>query len=242
MNRTLQFGEGLFETIRWRGEDDKLKLHYNRLKDSAEFFGIPCPSYEEFLGFIRTAAGGDRELYVKFVLVSKGSSYYADSPDDYEVSVFVKELPKQPEEVSLTLSDFRRHSRNPIFRHKTTSYLFNVLVKREAREKGFFDAIVLNEKGELTECSASNLLILKGGKLYTPHRENGLLQGTTIQYLRTKGIHIEEVSLNLQDITSADSVFITNSLMGVVPVRRFMDTEIKVDTELARELKITARS
>lgn len=236
MNRTLQFGEGLFETIKWQGENEKLRLHYERLKSSANFLGIPCPSYEEFLKLIETAVGDRLGCYVKFILVSRGSTYYADSPEDYEVHVVVKDLPSQPRAVSLTLSELRRHSWNPIFRHKTTSYLFNILVKKSARSEGFFDGVVLNEKGELTECSASNLILLKGGRLYTPSRDSGLLWGTTLELLIRKGVDIEERSLSLKDLHEADSVFITNSLMGVVPVRRFEETELPIEKELVEEL------
>jgi len=119
MNRTLFFGEGLFETIKWQGENRKLKLHYERLKSSADFFSIPYPSYNEFLEIIKTAVSGGLNLYVKFCLFSKGSDYYADTPDSYEMKVVVKNLPSVPERVKLTVSSYRRHSENPIFRHKT---------------------------------------------------------------------------------------------------------------------------
>ncbi|RLJ70972.1 4-amino-4-deoxychorismate lyase [Hydrogenivirga caldilitoris] len=236
MNRTLYFGEGLFETIKWFGENEKLKLHYERLKTSADFLGLPCPSYEEFLAYIKTVVGEDSGLYVKFLLLSKGSSYYVDKPESYEVRVLVREPSPPPKSVELALSSFRRHSQNPVFRHKTTSYLFNVLVRREAKEKGAFDCIVLNEREELTECSASNLILLKGKRFYTPDRESGLLWGTTLEYLIRKGVDIREKSLKVKELSEADSVFITNSLMGVVPVRKFLEREFTVNESLCKEL------
>ena len=240
MNRTTYFGEGLFESIRWIGESPKLELHYRRLKSSAEFFGIPCPSYEEFLEFIKTAVGGDSNLYVKFLLMSSGSGYYADYPEDYEVRVLVKALPKPPAEVSLLLSDLRRHSLNPLFRHKTTSYMFSVLVKREANARGFFDGVVLNEREEVTECSASNLILLKGDRLFTPTRESGLLWGTTLDYMLASGVNLEERVIKLKDLEEADTLFITNSLIGVVPVKRFGDTEYITDEDVLEELSRAA--
>ncbi len=235
MNRTLYFGEGLFETIRWRGETPKVRLHYERLKNSAIELGLKYPSYEEFLDYIRTASGGDRDVYVKLCLLSKGSDYFGDEPEDYEVRVVVKALPPVPKEVRLTLSSYRRHSKNPTFRHKTTNFLFNVLVKREARREGFFDAVVLNERGELTECSSSNLILLKGGKLLTPRRESGLLRGTTLEIL-SREFDIREEKLGLRDLEEARAVFITNSIVGVLPVVEVKGLKKEVERDLLKEM------
>jgi len=230
MNRTLYFGEGLFETIRWRGETPKVRLHYERLKSSARELGLACPSYEEFLEYIKTASGGE------ICLLSRGSDYFGDEPEDYEVRVIVKTLPPAPKEVRLTLSSYRRHSQNPTFRHKTTSFLFNVLVKREARRRGYYDGVVLNEKDELTECSSSNLILLKGSSLLTPHRESGLLWGTTLEVLSRK-FGIREERLALRDLEEADCVFITNSLVGVVPVVEVAGIKKPVDGDLLSEMR-----
>ncbi|HIC96833.1 MAG TPA: aminodeoxychorismate lyase [Aquificaceae bacterium] len=235
MNRTLYFGEGLFETIRWRGEGEKVRLHYERLSRSAEELHLPYPSYEEFLGYIRTATGGRKDVYVKFLLLPKGSERYQDLPDDYEVRVVVKDLPPAPGRVKLTLSPYRRHSLNPLHRHKTTSFLFNVLVKREAMKRGYWDAIVLNERGEITECSASNLLLLKGDRLLTPVRESGLLWGTTLELL-SRGFAIEEERLTLGDLAEARAIFVINSLIGVVPVMEVYGLRKGTDEELLKAM------
>ena len=237
MNRTLYFGEGLFETIRWRGETPKVRLHYERLKNSAQELGLKYPSYEEFLEYIKTASGGERDVYVKLCLLSKGSDYFGDEPEDYEVRVVVKALPPVPKEVRLTISSYRRHSKNPTFRHKTTSFLFNVLVKREAKKKGFFDGVVLNEKGEITECSSSNLILLKGERLLTPYRDSGLLWGTTLEIL-SRELGIREERLGIGDVEEADAIFITNSILGAVPVVEVEGLRKEVDEDLLREMRI----
>ncbi len=236
MNRSTLYGEGLFETIRWRGENRKLRLHYSRLRDSASFFSIPCPSYEEFVDSIKKACGDRSDLYVKFCLFSKGEDHYAGLPKGYEVEVIVKPLPKFPKEVNLTVSSYRRHSHNPVFRHKTMNYLFNVLVKREAVRKGYYDAVVLNERDEVTECSSSNLILLRGERFYTPARESGLLWGTTLKIL-SEELGIEERRLTLADIERADSLFVTNSLIGVLPVVRFEGYLKNVNKEILNVMR-----
>lgn len=235
MNRALYFGEGLFETIRWKGETLKVRLHYERLKNSAEELGLKYPSYDEFLSYIRTASGDNKDIYVKFCLFSKGSEYFGDEPEDYEVRVVVKALPPTPKELRLTISNYRRHSKNPIFRHKTTNYLFNVLVRREARRRGYEDCVVLNEKEEITECSCANLILLKGGKLLTPHRESGLLWGTTLELL-SRELMVREERLRIKDLQEADAIFLTNSILGAVPVVEVDGIKKAVERELLREM------
>lgn len=235
-NRTLLFGEGLFETIRWYPGEEKLRLHYNRLSGSAKTLGIPYPSYEEFLQDIRNAVKGSEGLYVKYLLVSEGEDYYGSEPSSYKSLVLVKTLREPPMELSLCLSSYRRHSTDPVCRHKTTSYLFNVLVKREAKSRGFYDGLILNEKDYLCETSSSNLLLVKGSKLYTPAKECGLLWGTTLELLR-KSFDIREEYLRLWDIERADGVFVLNSLVLCLPVKRFEDKSLRLDTEVLSELQ-----
>ncbi len=217
MNRTLLYGEGLFETIRWRGVNERLELHYRRLKNSAEFFGIPCPSYEEFVRLIRDEVKDKNDVYVKFCLFSEGSDLFFKESESYSVKVIVKEIPAIPEKVKLGISKYRRHSKNPIIYHKTMNYLFNITVKREALKRGFYDCIILNENDEITECSSSNIILIKGGKMYTPAKDCGLLWGTTLEWL-SKRYEIKEERLKLKDLEEAEAIFITNAIIGAVPV------------------------
>ena len=233
MNRGLLFGEGFFETIRWSGENKRLVRHYQRLKNSCQEFGLLYPSYEEFIKTIKKEVGERRDVYVKFLLYFKGSDYFADYPSEYECKVFVKTLPKVPSSVRLTFSSYLRHSLDPVCRHKTISYLFNVLVKRQALSKGFYDAIIVNERYHLCETSSSNLLFVKGSKLYTPARENGLLWGTTISILFERMDVKEE---HIKNIEEFESVFVTNALVGCVPVESIEGFRFKVDASLQEEL------
>ncbi|WP_461831668.1 aminotransferase class IV [Aquifex sp.] len=236
MKRTLLYGEGLFETIKWKGENEKLKKHYERLKKSADFFSYPCPSYEEFLERIKKKTKGKKNLYVKFLLLFKGRDYYGDYPNLYEIRVIVKPLPKTPHSIKLGISSFRKHSQNPLFYHKTTNFLFNILVKREARRKGFYDNVVLNEKSQLTETSSANILIYKDGKFYTPAVESGLLWGTTIDMLSEK-LEIKEERIDINFLKDAKYVFILNSLIDVIPVSEITGKRYKVDKNLVKYLK-----
>lgn len=233
--RALLFGEGLFETILWRGKTSKLLRHYQRLKNSADFFQIPCPDYETFCQEIEKNTKNEKNLYVKFCLLSKGESLYYSYPQESEILVIVKDFVPDTNPKKLCLSNIRRHSKNHIIYHKTMNYLPNILAKREALSRGFDDAVMLNERDEITECSASNILILRGGRLLTPARECGLLMGTTMQILIEK-MNVKEERLNVNDLYDASSVFITNSLIGALPVVQFENKTYSLTPELTNSI------
>ncbi len=235
LNRTLLFGEGLFETIRWKPSEEKLKLHYERLKSSALSLGIPHPTYEEFLRDIEEATGKRTDLYVKYLLISKGSEHITDEPKDYGRLILVKDLKPQPERVDLCISPYRRHSSDPVCRHKSTSYLFNLLVKKHAKGRGFWDGVIVNEKGYVCETSTANLIFLKGSKFFTPAKACGLLWGTTLQFLQ-KRLDIEEDYIEISKMEDFDCVMVLNSLILCAVVDRFEEKRLKVDLEAFEEV------
>ncbi len=233
--RTLLFGEGLFETILWRGRTAKLFRHYRRLKISANFFNIPCPDYETFCQDIEKKIEGRKNLYVKFCLFSMGDALYYSHPQDSEILVIVKDFVPDTNPKKLCLSNIKRHSKNPVIYHKTMNYLTNILAKREALSNGFDDAIMLNEREEITECSASNILIVRNNKLLTPASECGLLMGTTLEILIEK-MNVKEERLTVNDLYNASAIFITNSLIGALPVVQFENKTYSITPELTNSI------
>lgn len=236
VNRSFFYGEGLFETILYRGRTPKLLRHYRRLSESAKYFHMSCPDFETFCVKIEEKTKGRKDLYVKVCLLSYGKPRYHEIPQETKLKVFVyRYLPKH-DSVSVCVSPFLRHSSDPIVRHKTLNYLFNIMVKRQAVQRGYYDGLILNERGHITECSSANLLILKKGNIYTPHRNSGLLLGTTLQSLMER-VKVEETLLTLKDLFDADHIFLTNSLIGVLPISKVEDTIFKIDNELTKYLQ-----
>lgn len=234
--RTRLYGEGLFETILWRGITNKLKSHYNRLNKSSSFFNIPCPDFAEFVRHIVSITGNEQDIYVKYCLYSEGEPLFYKTPSKSRHEVIKAPLPQIPEEVSITYSPFRYHSSNPLIYHKTMNYLFNIIVKREAIKRGFYDAIVLNEFGNICECSSSNIIIYDGRQLITPSRKSGLLYGTTLSTLSEK-IQINERPINYQDIQLAKSVFILNSIIEILPVKAIDGIYFEIDKAILNDCK-----
>ncbi len=233
--RTLFYGEGIFETILWHDRTKKLLRHYERLKSSSQFFQIPCPDFESFCRLIEEKTKGRNNLYVKFCLFSKGNDIYFSYPEESETFIIVKEYKPDLTPKKLFISTIKRHSKNPVIYHKTMNYLANILVKREAISKSFDDAIILNESNQITECSSSNILIVKRDSLKTPARECGLLSGTTLQILLDKSV-VKEERIKTEDLYNASAVFILNSLIGALPVFQVMDKKYPVDNEILKYL------
>lgn len=237
-NRTILYGEGIFETILYNGLTNRLKRHYIRLSNSARFFRIPCPDFDTFLSLIEKKVKEDRMdygCYVKFCLLSKGERRFYSLPEDFEAHVITGK-PEIITRATLDISPYRMHSSNPVIQHKTLNYLFNIMVKRSAVERGFDDAIILNEDGEVTECSSSNILIYKDKRFLTPSRLSGLLWGTTLDALKDR-LNIIEARLKMKDLLNSEYVFITNSISGVVPVVRIQDRSFDIPFIILDELK-----
>jgi len=224
VNRTTFFGEGLFETF--KVENGKLPptfgLHYERLKEGAVFFDIPYPSFGIFKNFvenrIRFTKNFGEPFYVKVVLLSIGEPYFGGKATDYKLHITVKPFYPPKGALVLTISPFRRHSKNPLWRFKTTNYLFNVLVKKEATKRGFYDALILNERGNITETSSANFYCLREGTLITPPAEEGLLPGITRRVLLEKGKAVEGL-VSLEDLKRCEKFFISNALLGLKKVK-----------------------
>ena len=224
-DRFKHFGEGLFETF--KVENGKLpkyfEYHYERLKSGAEFFAIPYPTFEEFKKFVEKTVKDFKnfpKLYVKILLLSVGKSYYGGFAEDYRLEAVVKPLQVPEGPFTLTLSPYKRHSENPVWRFKTLNFLFNIAVKREAVSRGFHDGLILNETGNITETSSANFYCLKDGILLTPPISEGLLPGVVRRVLLEEERAVERV-LKVDDLKGCEKFYISNSLLGLREAKVF---------------------
>ncbi len=220
VERFIHFGEGLFETLRWQEGKffTPLEYHYQRLQSGASFFEIPYPTFEVFKKFLekhlKEFKNQPKPFYVKFLLLSLGEGYYGGKATDYRLKVVIKPFNPPKGKLTLTISPFRKCSANPLWRFKTTNFLFNVKVKKEALKRGFYDALVLNEFERITETSSANFYCQKDGVLLTPPTEEGLLEGVYRRLLLEQGKAFQH-PLRLEDLKTCERFFISNSLLGL---------------------------
>ena len=113
-------------------------------------------------------------------------------------------------------SKIRRNETSPLTYHKTLNYAENLMERRKAAQQGFDEAVFLNGKGEITEGTVSNVFFVKDGKIYTPPVSCGMLPGIMREYV-CRSFQAEETVIWPEDIELYDEMFLTNSLMGVMP-------------------------
>jgi len=221
MNSLLS-GLGLFETIRVSGgAPELLDLHLERMVGSARFLGLEF-SEEGFLNALAEALADrspDLDWRVRITLFEdRGPRWLASA----------EPLGPVPDSVCLRASGYRVFSGNPLCLHKTVSRLLYHLAQREAEARGFWDGILLNERGEIAETGRANLFFLLDGDLVTPPSSSGVLPGVARRVLLEAGLATERV-LRPEDIGRARAGFVTNSLIRAAAVSRIHGLEYEPD-------------
>jgi branched-chain amino acid aminotransferase len=221
---SLLYGWGLFESMRSRGgKIIYFDLHIERIKKSCVFLGIKFTYSKNRLKKIITDTvriNGYNDSYVRLTLW-KGRSKAADllvAARKYDP--FPKAKYRQG--FSACLSTLRQNENSFLSRIKTTNHLLYMLSYNQALSHGFDEAILLNSRGYIAEASRSNIFFVKAKELFTPSLECGCLEGVTrrmiIDLAKKFKVNIYEGKFTLTDLYSADESFLTNSLMGVMPL------------------------
>jgi 4-amino-4-deoxychorismate lyase len=242
--RSLLYGEGVFETFRWAGKAPVfLGKHLKRMREGAELLRIPPPREDEFRSAVEEAVkkSGIGDARVKVCLLSQGPQQFSANPERRVLLLVVSPYQPPKSVVAVHVVSFKRNSASPLLRIKSTSYLENVLGRREAEKLGFDEGIFLNERGELTEGCATNLFWIRGEILYTPALECGLLPGITRELLISLapelGLRVEEGRYGLKSLLRAETALLTNSLIGAVGINRVEKIQIPVDEGLLARIQ-----
>ena len=240
------YGEGVYETLRTYGGTPFLfDRHMRRLRHSAGMMALPVPlSDADLLGRVRAtldAAGlgtPAREAYIR-ILVTRGVGELSYDPavcPEPSVVIITKphaELPDSAYERGVKVvivSIIRNHpgSVNPII--KSNNLLNNALAMQEAVQRGAFEGVMRNYRGELAECTTANLFVVKGGAVLTPPLDSGLLAGLTRELLFELAdeakIPARAQVLRDEDLFGADEAFFTSSTREIVPIVQVDDTRI----------------
>ncbi len=217
------YGLGLFETMRaYNNKIVYLDRHLKRIKDSAKLIKIAFPSLSGLKQAIKKAVkeSGFSDAYVRLTLwkASQGANNLitVKKYKPYSVQAYKKGF-------SLSISSYRQNEGSFLAKIKTSNRLLYELALGEARGKGFDEAVILNNSGYVTEASRSNIFLVKDDQFFTPKLECGCLDGITRRVIfdlaNKHKIKLQEDSLTIQDLYNADGVFLTNSLIGIMPVK-----------------------
>ena len=241
LDRGFLYGDGLFETIRaYQGKPFRLKAHLERLCDSAQELHLHLPVSRSDVAKAISKLIETNELteaYIRITL-SRGEHPLGAAPAGGmrgTLLIQAKELTPYPEDfyregMSVVVSEIRQNASSPLPRHKTLNFLTNLLAKEEASARDATEAILLNTRDEVAEGSVSNVFIVRDGKLYTPPLEANILPGitraTVLKICRRTNIVAFERTIRLDDLLSAKEIFLTNSLMEVMPVGKLNDEPV----------------
>jgi len=229
-DRGFLYGDGIFDTMRaYRGVPFRIDDHVARLFGSAEALRIKIPLTQNALkdGIRKLLEKNkvDGDAYIR-TTVTRGSGKFGPAiRDDFEATVLAVALPLAPvknehytDGVAAIVSSVARNPDSPLNRHKTLNYLESILARDEAKREGAFEALFRDRDGACLEGASSNLFIVKGGQILTPSADGSILPGIARAVVLELSPDAEERNITVDELKAADEAFITNSIVGVVPL------------------------
>lgn len=230
----LLYGDGIFEGIRiYQNCVYRLDEHLERLEYSAKAIVLDMPwSREELSDLVCESCrvNGLSDGYIRLI-VTRGPGSLGLSPSSCpkpSLIIIADKIALYPKECYtdglkiVTVPTRRTNSAalNPGV--KSLNYLNNVMAKVEAAQAGALEAIMLNDQGNVAECTGDNLFIVHKGVIFTPHASNGALRGITRQAVMdiatSAGYEVKEVNLTRYEIWNADECFLTGTAAELIPV------------------------
>jgi branched-chain amino acid aminotransferase len=231
-------GWGLFTTLRVvEGVPFAFERHWKRLQKDAGRVHLPFPFAEEQTrGQLAEviAANGVREGTARIYVVYNKAGFWhsGEGFPDVDLILYTADLPKYREPVRLALREHGRHAASPLAGVKTTAWLNNVWHLHEAQQEGWDEVVLLNERGEVAECTAANIFCVKNSAVWTPPLSSGCLEGITRAVLMEisgrPGIAVAERTLRPDDLYLADEVFISSTNRSVLAVGEIQGHKLPV--------------
>lgn len=229
------YGKGIFTTIAIRdGRPFLWDKHWRRLVESGRKLGIDLSEHNEdsTKAALTSLIADDRietgRARVTFFDESADPMWYSETKASTGLLIMIADLRPQPSDFKLTASPYRINTTSPLAGMKTCNYLEPLLSLQDARSRGFEEAIRINESGEVASACVANIFWEKDGKLYTPSLDTGCLAGTTRE-LVLENLECEEVMSGIEELGSADRVFLTSAGVGVIQAASFDGRSFSLD-------------
>jgi branched-chain amino acid aminotransferase len=221
-------GWGLFTTIRIsRGEAFAYERHWRRLEKDAARTSLPMPysgpkvrvQLHEVIRANKVTEGCARIYLVQ----NKVGAWHSDEQfPPLDLIIYAADLPEYKDPARLNLREHARHAASALAGVKSISWLDNVWSLAEAHKEGFHEVVLLNERGEVAECTSANIFAVNKDKVLTPPLNSGCLEGVTrgilMEIAPEAGISIVEQPLRPEDLYSADEVFITSTNRSLLSI------------------------
>ncbi len=216
-------GEGIFESfLAVEGREPVfLRAHAERLEQSARLLGMDLGGrglVEEWAVVAPHLQG--RTLRVRYTV-------FRGLGDGLTRMWSAGRPAPAPREAVLQISRFRRDPCDPLAGAKTISRAALQAARREARQAGAWEALLPTLEGDFCECTSANLFLRLGRELRTPPLARGLLAGVTRAAILAgcgrEGLQGREKPVHASDLVACDEIYITNAVIGVIPVRKILE-------------------
>lgn len=235
-DHAMWLGSSVFDGARFfEGMTPDLDLHCARTNASAEALMMrPTVKTAEMVdialeGLKGFAPGSAVYIRPMYWATDGDPTTIAPAPESTEFALCLEEIPMAPAEASATLT--RTRFRRPVMENAVVNakagclYPNNARMLREARSKGFSNALALDAMGNVAETATANLFMVRDGEVFTPIPNGTFLAGITrarhIANLRADGVTVHETVLSVQDFEAADEVFMSGNMSKVTPVTSF---------------------
>lgn len=248
LDRGFAYGDGVFRTLPARdGQPLHWKRHYHRLRHDCEALGIACPDPAILLDEARAVAAGRDHCVVK-IIVTRGSGARGYRPDPAAIPsrvVLAAPAPAYPADharagIKLRLCRLRLAEQPRLAGIKHLNRLENVLARGEWDDPGIVEGLLLDAGGNVVEGTMSNVFLVEQGRLVTPALTRcgvaGVQRELVLEQGRRAGLEPRVEDVALSRVLCADEVFLTNSLIGIWPVREF-ENALWNDWPVAQELR-----
>lgn len=232
----LLSGWGLFTTLRlYDGKPFAFERHWQRLSRDAARIDLPFEFSAERVraGLLELArANRVKEGAARLYFIYNKFGYWQgdESMPQVDLLMYTADLPRREGTARLAVEEHGRYTAHPLTGTKVISWLQNVWALERAHRRGFDDALLLNERGEVAECTAANVFCVRGGLVETPPLSSGCLAGVSREVLLEigpeAGLPIAERPLTLQELLSAEEIFITSTTREVQPVAQIEDHKL----------------
>jgi branched-chain amino acid aminotransferase len=240
LTHALHYGSSVFEGIRVYPTQHgaaifRLREHVERLYEGAATYGMTMPfDADTMFETIRStvAASGRDSAYVRPLAYYAGATVRLAPETICETNVLVAVLPfagLRPGQVqySAGLTTVMKTPSAALPSHVKAGghYTNSIRALHEVNRRGFDEAVLLNDRGEIAEGSGENIFVVRDGELYTNDRSADILPGITrdsvLALAREAGINVTIRPLSVEDLAQSDEAFFTGTAAEVVPISRF---------------------
>jgi branched-chain amino acid aminotransferase len=230
-------GWGVFSTVRVAdGVLFAFERHWERMRRDAVRMRVPFPENIQWLRtrlMLLVDANDAHNATLRVVVVrNRGGLYEAPNLDrDFDLIAFTTNLKPWGESARLTVKAQARHAQCEFAGAKILSWSQNLTWYEEAHEQGFDEVVLLNERGEVSECTSANIFAIRGGEVATPPLNSGCLPGITreilLEQIHLPGVSLVEKTLLPEDLECADQIFLTSSTRDLLPVSHVEGLNVK---------------